>query len=391
MLKAGILAKNIKICRKKLGLTQSDLAGKIFVSSQAVSKWESGESVPDLGNLCMLSEIFATSIDKLTGNIVKSDEGKAFIGIDGGATKTEFILFTDEGEIVKRIVLGGCNPNASGIKQSFATLKSGIDSLLGVRHDVAGVFAGISGYFSGNNSELLEELFSKTYPLLNVTLSGDIVNVFATATNLDNCIAVICGTGFSIYCKTKDHLRRVGGWGYLLDDIAGGYGIGRKALIAALSERDGFGTPTLITKLVEEKLGSEVWKNIDKIYAGGDSFIASFAPIVFEAYKAGDKCSSQILESYTKSVADLLEFSLSNFDCGDTVVLAGGLFSDGTILLDLITKHLKRKVNFILPKLPQIYGACYKCLRLYGKEKKGFYENFEQNYNSCVKTSCLYR
>lgn len=382
MFKPEILAKNIKICRNKLFLTQSELAEMVFVSSQAISKWESGQCVPDLANLCTLSEIFSTSIDKLTGNVVKSDESKAFIGIDGGATKTEFVLFTDSGEILKRIVLDGCNPNACGIDKAFGTLKSGIDSLLAVRHDVAGIFAGISGYFSGNNSGLLGERFSKAYPLVNVTLSSDISNVFASATEKENCIAVICGTGFSIYCKIKDELHRVGGWGYLLDDIGGGYGIGRKALIAALAERDGFGEPTLITKLVEERLGSEVWKSIDKVYAGGDSLIASFAPLVFEAYKQGDKCSKKILRNYTKSVAELLDYSLATYDCGNDIVLAGGLFADGTILVDLISKYINSKANFIIPTLPQIYGACYKCLRLYGKDRAEFYENFKRSYEA---------
>lgn len=239
--------------------------------------------MPDLSNLCMLSEIFSTSLDKLTGNIVKTDEGKAFIGIDGGATKTEFVLFLDNGVILKRIVLEGCNPNACGINKAFEVLKSGIDVLFAVKHDIVGIFAGISGCFSGNNSKLLSDMFSKTYPFMPITLSSDISNVFASATDLENCIAVICGTGFSIYCKVKEQFLRVGGWGYLLDDIGGGYGIGRKALIAALAERDGFGEPTLITKLVEEKLGSKVWDSIDKIYSGGDNLIATFAPLVFEA------------------------------------------------------------------------------------------------------------
>lgn len=374
------LSKNIKICRTKLGMTQTALAERLFVSSQAISKWESGQTVPDLANLCMLSEIFSTSIDKLTGNIVKSDEGKAFIGIDGGATKTEFVLFLDSGEILKRIVLDGCNPNACGIDKAFSVLKSGIDSLLAVHHDIAGVFAGISGYFSGNNAGMLGELFSKTYPLMNITLSSDISNVFASATDKENCIAVICGTGFSIYCKVKEELHRVGGWGYLLDDIAGGYGIGRKALIAALAERDGFGEPTVITELVEEKLGSEVWKSIDKIYSGGDSLIASFAPLVFEAYKRGDSCSEKILNNYTKDVAELLDYSIATYDCGNNIVLAGGLFADGTILVDLISKHLKNKANFIVPTLPQIYGACYKALKLYGNPDDNFFDSFKINY-----------
>ncbi len=381
MFNPEILSKNIKICRTKLGLTQTELAERLFVSSQAISKWESGQTLPDLSNLCTLSEIFSTSLDKLTGNIVKSDDGKAFIGIDGGATKTEFVLFSDNGDILKRVVLDGCNPNACGIDKAFSVLKTGIDSLLAVRHDVAGIFAGISGYFSGNNTALLSELFSKTYPLMSITLSSDISNVFASATNQENCIAVICGTGFSIYCKVSEELHRVGGWGYLLDDIGGGYGIGRKALIAALAERDGFGEKTLITKLVEKKLGDEVWKKIDKIYSGGDSLIASFAPLVFDAYKQGDKCSEAILEGYAKNVAELLDYSISTYECNN-IILAGGLFADSAILADLIKKHLKAKANFIIPTLPQIYGACYKALNLYGKASSEFYTSFKTNYEA---------
>ena len=75
--------------------------------------------------------------------------------------------------------------------------------------------------------------------------------------------------------------------------------------------------------------------------------------------------------------------------CGERIagifLAAGGLFADGTILVDLISKHLNRKVNFIVPTLPQIYGACYKCLRLYGKDKNEFYDAFKENYENYIK------
>ena len=204
-----------------MGLTQNELAEKMFVSGQAISKWESGQNTPDIDNLCVLSNIFSTSIDKLIGNYAQSAEEKVFIGIDGSATKTEFVLCTNKGNILHHICAEGTNPNVSGVQNAFATLKFGINTLLLIRPDVSGVFAGISGCGSGNHYEVLSGLFEKAYPLLKISLGSDILNVISSATQLESCIAVICGTGFSIFANEKGKLSRVGGWGYLFDDVAG--------------------------------------------------------------------------------------------------------------------------------------------------------------------------
>lgn len=53
--------------RKQLGLSQEELAEKIGVSRQAVSKWERAESSPDTENLISLSKIYNVSIDEMLG------------------------------------------------------------------------------------------------------------------------------------------------------------------------------------------------------------------------------------------------------------------------------------------------------------------------------------
>ena len=55
----------IQSLRKKTGLTQKELAEKLNISFQAVSKWETGECLPDTGSLLDLCEILNTSADKL--------------------------------------------------------------------------------------------------------------------------------------------------------------------------------------------------------------------------------------------------------------------------------------------------------------------------------------
>lgn len=54
--------------RKKAGLSQEELAEKLNVSRQAVSKWECGESLPDTDNLITISKLYGVSLDELVGN-----------------------------------------------------------------------------------------------------------------------------------------------------------------------------------------------------------------------------------------------------------------------------------------------------------------------------------
>lgn len=60
-----ILAEKIMEERKKNGWSQEELAEKLSVSRQAVSKWESAQSIPDLQRVIQLSEIFGVSTDYL--------------------------------------------------------------------------------------------------------------------------------------------------------------------------------------------------------------------------------------------------------------------------------------------------------------------------------------
>lgn len=54
--------------REKHGLSQNDLAEKLFVTRQAVSRWETGETVPNPETLKALSQLFDVSINTLLGS-----------------------------------------------------------------------------------------------------------------------------------------------------------------------------------------------------------------------------------------------------------------------------------------------------------------------------------
>ena len=65
------LGKQIYELRKKANLSQEQLAEKVGVSRQTISKWELGETAPDIKQAQVLSQVFGVSLDELTGNDTK--------------------------------------------------------------------------------------------------------------------------------------------------------------------------------------------------------------------------------------------------------------------------------------------------------------------------------
>ena len=71
------LSEKIVQLRKSQGLSQEELAEKLDLSRQAVSRWESGTAQPDAGNLWQLSRLFEVSADYLLDEERESPEGPA--------------------------------------------------------------------------------------------------------------------------------------------------------------------------------------------------------------------------------------------------------------------------------------------------------------------------
>jgi transcriptional regulator with XRE-family HTH domain len=68
----------IKKQRKKKGLTQKELASLLHISDKAVSKWEVGDSFPDISLLFPLSEIFEISVDNLLKGTLPQKEKNVY-------------------------------------------------------------------------------------------------------------------------------------------------------------------------------------------------------------------------------------------------------------------------------------------------------------------------
>ena len=90
----NILGKNIAALRKAQGMTQEALAQKLGVTFQAVSKWETGQSCPDITMLPELSDLLGVSIDELFGRapLVRAEEAPA---VETQQAPMEQVIYND--------------------------------------------------------------------------------------------------------------------------------------------------------------------------------------------------------------------------------------------------------------------------------------------------------
>ncbi|HKL47880.1 MAG TPA: helix-turn-helix transcriptional regulator [Candidatus Izemoplasmatales bacterium] len=75
MLNLEVIGKKIALLRKKNNMNQNDLADKLHVTHQAVSKWENGKSIPSIDVLYDLTQVFHVTIDYLLDDSeIKDDD-----------------------------------------------------------------------------------------------------------------------------------------------------------------------------------------------------------------------------------------------------------------------------------------------------------------------------
>ena len=97
------IGTNIATYRKRSGMTQAGLAEKLNYSDKAVSKWERGESVPDVLILCQLAEVFQITVNELVEDpdALPENSGSTMERVMGKAVEKALKRKAD-----KRIILG---------------------------------------------------------------------------------------------------------------------------------------------------------------------------------------------------------------------------------------------------------------------------------------------
>ena len=373
-------AANVRKYRQRQHLTQTEIAKRLFVTPQTVSKWENAEAAPDLFNLCNLAKLLSVSIDQLLSSQNDQSECINMIGIDGGNIKTELCLFREDGRVLNHLTLGGTNPNTVGMETACRILQLGIDQLLSMENNVQGLFAGFAGMDSDYNRKTISQFLKKQYPRMQSYVDSDVQNVIHCVRGLEKCTAVVCGSGSVVFGADGASLHQAGGYGYLFDDAGSGYHIGRDVLHTCLLMEDGILPQSLLLQMTQKQLGGSVRSRLDWLYARGVDYIASYASLAFEAYGQGDAAANNILRQNFDRLAELIDHVRSACDCGNAIVLSGELMVYRPILERFLREALGEGVSLLFPELPPFYGACVRCCSLCGVQPNPieFDENFRR-------------
>ncbi len=367
------IGTNIRILREKKGLTQRTLADNVLVSFQAISAWERGLSVPDLENAVRLAQYFGVSVDAL----LSQSGQELFVGIDGDSTKTEFVLFEATGRVARMERFPGANPNDRDLEHSVAVLSRGLEQLLGNQVPTA-IFAGIAGVSQADYRKAIASRLSQAFHT-RVQVDWDVANVLSMGVDPENSIAVVCGTGSSVFVRKGNRQYHYGGWGQLFDQAGSAYDVGKDAIRYTLAAEDGLTEHNDLTKQVLEILGGGAFDNISTIYKKGSPYIASFADIVLRLAQTGDRCANQILQDNAKRLALLIKTAVKHHGAPSQIVAAGS-FLQNKLFRTIVQQQAGAELT--IPETPAVYGACVEALRM---QNTALDETFRQEFIGSYK------
>jgi N-acetylmuramic acid 6-phosphate etherase len=249
---------------------------------------------------------------------------KRVLGIEGGGTKTEWLLLAVEGA-EQRVIDRGTLP-ASNLKLVTDDALARLFSVLPRDATHVGVF--LAGCGTDEDRARLRRVVAGAWPDARLALGSDRDSGLATAFAEGDGIAVISGTGAAVHGRRGGRIEKAGGWGQLLGDRGGGYDLAMQGLRLVLTH---FDLNQKITPLAEDILRmlalNRLSDLVDWAKQADKMSVARLAPAIFRAAKSGEReiletvqAGASILAEYTRAVAQRLEWPDAR------VKLIGGMF-----------------------------------------------------------------
>jgi len=146
------IANRLQKLRKEFGYSQEELADKLGISRQAVSKWERAESSPDTDNLIILARLYNMSLDELLYDTETNEEIKERTkdSLESKEDKTRIELTDDEGQTLKIDDNGVkfLDKDGKDVKMSKENMiLAGIDGGIAILSVIIFLVWGFLGYF----------------------------------------------------------------------------------------------------------------------------------------------------------------------------------------------------------------------------------------------------
>lgn len=289
---------------------------------------------------------------------------KYIIGVDGGGTKTKFVLYDVMGIPLKTFQSGSCHLMQVSQNQARLTLYQGVQNLikdLDISPQDLFISLGLAGYGNQVMKRELELVTASALSPYSYHLVSDAEIALYGALDGQDGIIVIAGTGSIAYAKVGQEILRAGGWGYFLGDEGSSYWIGQHLLELFSQQLDGRLEKTILHDYLWDKF--QLNEPLDLIKYSNDHFVghrsqvAQLAKDAAKLAKEGDPHMQDLFEKAGLELGRLVQALASHFPQGCPVSTVGGLWESKDILRQAFQTSLASKFQLQAPLQAPEYGA----------------------------------
>jgi N-acetylglucosamine kinase-like BadF-type ATPase len=305
---------------------------------------------------------------------------KTFLGIDGGGTKTAFLLIDESGRVLASHTEGPAYYLEIGWEEMRAMLACGIRATLESAAlspaNLEFAFLGLPAY--GEDSTLVAALDSAASPQLNpgrYRCGNDALCGWAGALACQDGINIIAGTGSMAYGEFDGRTARAGGWGELFSDEGSAYWIAREGLRLFSRMSDGRTPRGVLYDSVRRHFALRADLDLCAAVYGESriqrSNLAALSTLVAEAARAGDGQATALFALAADELAKIIEAVHDQLRIpeGTTVKVSysGGMFRERELLLTPLQTKLanpRGRYRVVAPRLPPVAGAALYAAKL---------------------------
>jgi N-acetylglucosamine kinase-like BadF-type ATPase len=277
-----------------------------------------------------------------------------FLGVDGGGTKTHFVLVDRDGNLVASHEGPTSYHLEIGMDGLRRVLAGGLAALFGQAgidgSAIAHAFFGLPAY--GEDSVAQALLDALPEPLLGhrrYRCGNDMVCAWAGSLGGEDGINIVAGTGSIGYGERRGRSARAGGWGEVFGDEGSAYWIAVQGLNVFTRMSDGRLPRGLLHAAFRDSLGLSADLDVcAKVMNAHDrGSIAAMSQLVTRAAHDGDILAIRIFDDAARELAAVVEAVRHALefepDEGVPWSYSGGVFNAGALILDPLQRHLEGK------------------------------------------------
>jgi N-acetylglucosamine kinase-like BadF-type ATPase len=300
-----------------------------------------------------------------------------YLGVDGGGTKTSFLLLNEDGRAAGSATLGTLDwfqIGPDGIRNTLAEgigqvcVQAGIDP-----SQLAYAVLGIPclGDELIDEVPIVEEFVRDVLGSTPFRAVNDAEVGWAGSLACRPGIHLVAGTGAIGYGVDQDgRAARASGWGHMIGDEGSAYWLGRQLIAAFTREADGREERSMLYEVVREHCriadDFELLRVVQQEWSWSREQIAGLAKLVYQAAQGGESKAIKLYEQAAYELSLIVHAIYRKLWSGETagtrtpisVSYSGGVFRAGSFILEPLKRYLPEDTyTLVTPQIEPVAGA----------------------------------